>query len=63
MNGGMNDISKKRYAWFMKHYDPDYVLEQYDGRDFLELVVSTGGDVTKYRVYGKDAQSFRCCCK
>lgn len=30
----------------------DYVVEQSDGRDFTQFVVSTGGDVSTYRVYG-----------
>lgn len=31
----------------------DYVMEQREGRDFTEFVISMGGDVLAYRVYGQ----------
>lgn len=31
----------------------DYIVEQHDGRDFTEFVISMGGDVLTYRVYGQ----------
>lgn len=31
----------------------DYVIEQHEGRDFTQFVISVGGDVCRYRVYGQ----------
>ena len=31
----------------------DYIIEQHETREFTQFVVSTGGDVNTYRVYGE----------
>ena len=47
---GMDDL---RYKYFMDNCGFDYILEVREGKDFLEIVSSMGGDVTTNRVYGK----------
>lgn len=32
----------------------DYVLEQHESKDFTQFVISIGGDVRTYRVYGEN---------
>ena len=54
------DDGRKRYL--NKMVAPDYILEIRDGGSFTEYVVSTGGDVSTYRVYGKDG-NFTITCK
>lgn len=44
--------TKTRLEYLEMQIGFDYVLEQHDARDFTEFVISTGGDVCKYRVHG-----------
>lgn len=51
-------ISDKRYDYLSEVTGFDYVLEEYDGRDFTEFITKTGGDVQRYRVYGDNTDNF-----
>ena len=44
----------------------DRVIESYATREFTEFIVSCGGDVVTYRVYGPERgkeEDFTICCK
>ena len=47
---------KSRFDYLSDNIGFDYIVEQHETRDFTEYVISIGGDVKKYRVYGKDGQ-------
>ena len=53
---------KQRLAFLEENCGFDYVLETRDvSMDFTEFVVSYGGDVIRYRVYGNSASGFSVC--
>ena len=41
----------------------DYILETRHFSDFTEFIVSTGGDVCRYRVYGSREGEYHVCAK
>lgn len=42
-----------RMKYFHEEVGCDYILEVYEGKDFIEIVSKTGGDVTTTRIYGE----------
>ena len=42
---------KKTAKFFMDNVGFDYILETFEGPDFLEYVVRYGGDTLTYRIY------------
>ena len=50
----MKNVNDKRFEYFNKMCDFDYIIRSYTSPDFNEYVVSRGGDVVTYRVYGTD---------
>lgn len=59
----MKKIYSERFKWFDEQYEPDQYLDIYHGGDFSEFVISMGGDVSRYRVYGQNPKEFKCYCK
>ena len=53
------DLTNARYTFLDKKIGPDYVLRTADGGNFTEFVVSIGGDVRTYRVYGETPDAFK----
>jgi hypothetical protein len=53
---------KQRLAYLEENFGFDYVLETRDvSWDFTEFVVSCGGDVLRFRVYGNGTSGFTVC--
>lgn len=50
----MKTVNDKRFEYFNETCDFDYIIRSYTSPDFNEYVVSRGGDVVTYRVYGND---------
>lgn len=46
--------AKTRAEFFDENVGYDYIMEVREGSDFTEYVISIGGDVERYRVYGSD---------
>lgn len=46
-----NAEAKKNAKYFMDNVGFDYILETFEGPNFLEYVVRYGGDTLTYRVY------------
>ena len=53
------DLTNARFAFLDKNTGPDYVLRSANGGNFTEFVVSVGGDVRTYRVYGDNPDTFK----
>lgn len=51
-------IETKRKRFFDNVVGADKVLDVYNCDDFAEYIVKRGGDVERYRVYGKDKADF-----
>lgn len=52
-------MKERRFAFLCERCGFDYVIETRDvARDFTEFVVSYGGDVIRYRVYGNSENNF-----
>ena len=47
-------LLKKRYEALENEVGFDYILQEYHDREMSEYVISIGGDVLTYRVYGTD---------
>lgn len=43
-----------RQEFFEQNAGYDYIMETREGGEFTEYIVSMGGDVLRYRVYGKN---------
>ena len=46
------------FSFFENHVDYDYEIRHYNGPDFVEFVVSRGGDVVTYRVHDYGNNNF-----
>ena len=51
-------ITKARAAYLETVVGYDRIIESYDAGSFTEFVISMGGDVMTYRVYGNTSGSF-----
>ena len=47
-------LLKKRYEALEDEVGFDYILREYHDHEMSEYVISIGGDVLTYRVYGTD---------
>lgn len=43
-----------RFEFLDENTDFDIIIESYATREFTEYIVSRGGDIVKYRVYGPE---------
>lgn len=45
-------VNQTRQQFLDQEIGYDYIVETYEGGEFTQFVVSTGGDINTYRVYG-----------
>lgn len=57
------ELIEARRSYLNQCTDVGKILEEYHDDEMSEFVVSTAGDVTVYRVYGKKFADFYCVCK
>ena len=55
----MRNIENARRDYLDEYLGFDYILDEYHDSRMSEFVVSCGGDVNTYRVYGNTKEDFR----
>lgn len=56
----MRNIHSERRTYLFDMRGFDFIMDEYEGNEFSEFVVSIGGDVETYRVYGNDKFEIYC---
>lgn len=56
-------LVEERSKFFRDNNGYDYILQEYHDDTMSEFVVSQGGDVNTFRVYGKSPEDFYIVCR